>query len=706
MSLVDMPGVDSDQKNRNAARLEAEVRAREHGLGVLQALHLVRARLLARPVVLDEEVAARVEPGNVLLHLRERLRRRRLLGLGVLDLLHPLRGRALLLRDALGVRRAGLLRRGHQVLVVLLGHLLRVLTLRQVGLHIADHHIHERDHPVALAGLLRVRPEGLRRRRRRGVGRGADLGEDRDTRTGDARGRRGLLRVTRIRGASRHRDALLFRQLPALRRLVHRRVVELVQLVLRRLDELNRRRTLRGGLQEHRVLLFALLRRLGHRLVEGLDLGRERLDLARKRGHRGGHLLDRRLEARELVLRLLLLRRALGELLVAEGLLRVVIGLLLAEDFDHTVDLLRDLGEIHGLALERRRHQAQLRRVRAARLHQRHEQALGAHRDGGLGALLQELHAGLNHRRHRLLEQVERVVVVEHLDGLADGRDLLGAHLLALGPVRLLLRALRGEVTDECLRLLGFLLSVLHVVLRLNNLDRNFTRALGLGLDGRSRRRDLRLLRSGELLEARGRRGLVLLRRRQVALHLLEHSLQHARDLSGGLRAFLALEEVHYALALVLVELGSRRHHALHDLLLGCTHLQERAHALLERRDRALHRRDVRGHVRGCCHELLILLRAKARGLLLVLLRRLAGRLVVLELLLQLSLLRLQGFQLRAQLRSLLHTVGVAITIAHELLEGLLLLLTLRLDFLQHLLQERADPTDRIFLLANAKSFR
>merc|ERR1719478_1882479 len=59
----------------------------------------------------------------------------------------------------------------------------------------------------------------------------------------------------------------------------------------------------------------------------------------------------------------------------------------------------------------------------------------------------------LHHRRHRLLEEVERVVVVEHLDGLADSGDLLGAHLLALGPLGLLLRALLAQVAQESLRL-------------------------------------------------------------------------------------------------------------------------------------------------------------------------------------------------------------------------------------------------------------
>ena len=76
------------KKGKRAARL-GEVRAREHRLGVLQALHLVRARLLAGVVVLHEEVAARVEAGDVLLQRHERLRRRRRIGLGDLDLLRP-----------------------------------------------------------------------------------------------------------------------------------------------------------------------------------------------------------------------------------------------------------------------------------------------------------------------------------------------------------------------------------------------------------------------------------------------------------------------------------------------------------------------------------------------------------------------------------------------------------------------------------------
>merc|ERR1719409_2666748 len=235
-----------------------------------------------------------------------------------------------------------------------------------------------------------------------------------------------------------------------------------------------------------------------------------------------------------------------------------------------------------------------------------------------------------------------------------------------------------------------------------------------LGLDGGRRGGDLRSLGGGKLLEARRSRRLVLLRRRQVALHLLKHGLQHAHDLAGGLRTLLTLQEGGYALALVVVDRRRRGNRAQQDRLLGRAHLHERTQALLESRDRALHRRDVRRHVRGGRVEVRLLLLADARRLLLVLLRRLAGRLVVLELLLKLSLLRLQGFQLRAQFRGLLralrssglHAIGVTVTVAHELVVGLLFLLAFGLDFLLHILQEGNDPPDGVLLLPQAVGSR
>merc|ERR1719248_61444 len=406
-----------------------EVRPGQDRLGVLQALDLVRARLLASSVVLHQEVAAGVKAGDVLRELRKRLRRRRTLRLRVLDLLRPLRLRALLLRDALRGLRPALLASRHQVLVVLLRRLLLVLSLSVLSLQLLDHVVHELHHAVALPVLLLVRAERLRRRRRNRVRRRTDLRENRDASPRNARlRRRGLLRVARVHAARRNEDALLLRQLTALGGLVQVRAVELVQLVLRRLHQLRRRLVLRLRLDEGRVLLLALLRGLGNRLVEGLDLGLKSLDLARKRRHRRRHLLNGRRKARQRVLRVLLLRRRLLELSVAEVLLRVIVALLLGKHAHHAVDHLRDLREIHGLALQRRRNQAQLRLVRAAHLRKRHQHALRAKHLRRLRALLQEAHARLGERRRRLLEEVQRVVIVQDLDRLADRIHLLRAH--------------------------------------------------------------------------------------------------------------------------------------------------------------------------------------------------------------------------------------------------------------------------------------
>merc|ERR1719243_463347 len=643
-----------------------EVRPGQDRLGVLQALDLVRASLLASTVVLHEEVAAGVQAGDVLRELRKRLRRRRMLRLRVLDLLRPLRTRALLLRDALRVRRAGLLAGRHQVLVVLLRRLLLVLGLGVLSLQLLDHVVHELHHAVALPVLLLVRAERLRRRRRNRVRRRADLREHRDASPRNARRvrrRRGLIRVARVRTARRHNEALLLRQLTALRGLVQVRAVELVQLVLRRLHQLRRRLVLGLRLDEGRVLLLALLRGLGNRLVEGLDLGLKSLDLARKRRHRRRHLLNGRRKARKRLLRVLLLRRRLLELSVAEVLLRVIIGLLLAKHVDHAVNLLRDLREIHGLALQRRRNQAQLRLVRAAHLRKRHQHALRAKHVRRLRALLQEAHARLAERRRRLLEEVQRVVIVQDLDRLADRIHLLRAHRLALAAGRLLRRALLAQIGKESLRLSNVRLSVLQVVLRLDDLDRDLAGTLRLGLNRRRRRRNLRVLRRRQIAEPLRRGSLVRRRRLQVTLHLLKHRLQHARDLARRLRSLLALEEIHHALPLEVIQLVRLRNDALHTALHLRAHLHERAHALLQSSDGTLHRANVVRHVSGRLLELSLLLRTDVRRLLRILLRGLTGRLVLAEL--RLLLRPFRGARL--------HAIGIAVTVAHELVESLLL---------------------------------
>merc|ERR1719456_551887 len=430
-----------------------------------------------------------------------------------------LRLRALLLGDALRILGPTLLARRHQLLVVLLRNLLLVLALGVLRLEVVHHVVHQSHHAITLPVLLLVCAERLRRGRRGRVRRQADLGEDRDARARDALARGGsLLGITRVRRASGDGDALLLRQLAALRCLVEIRPVELVQLVLRDLDELRSRLILGLRLHERGVVRLALLRGLRHRFVQGLDLSLERLDLARERRDRCRHLLDGRRKARQRIFRLLLLVRALLELVVAERLLLVIVTLLLTKHVDHAIDHARDLREIHRLGLQRRRDQAQLRLVRAAHLRKRHHHHLRTKSDRRLRALLQEAHALLGERRHGLLEQVQRVVVVKDLHGLADRVQLLGAHRLTLTPRRLLLRALLAKIREELLRLGNVRLRILEVVLRLDDLNRNLPGTLRLRLDRRRRSRDLRVLRRGQVAEVLDRRVLSLSRRLQVAL--------------------------------------------------------------------------------------------------------------------------------------------------------------------------------------------
>merc|ERR1719456_1908936 len=620
-----------------------------------------------------------------------------------------LRLRALLLGDALRILGPTLLARRHQLLVVLLRNLLLVLALGVLRLEVVHHVVHQSHHAIALPVLLLVCAERLRRGRRGRVRRQTDLGEHRDARARDALALGGsLLRIARVRRASRDCDALLLRQLAALRRLVQVRPVEFVQLVLRDLDELRSRLILGLRLHERGVVRLALLRGLRHRFVQGLDLSLERLDLARERRDRCRHLLDGRRKARQRLFRLLLLVRALLELVVAERLLLVIVTLLLTKHVDHAIDHARDLREIHRLGLQRRRDQAQLRLVRAAHLRKRHHHHLRTKSDRRLRALLQEAHALLGERRHGLLEEVQRVVVVQDFHGLADRVDLLGTHRLTLTPRRLLLRALLAKIREELLRLGDVRLRVLEVVLGLDDLNRNLPGPLRLRLDRRRRSRDLRVLRRGQVAEVLDRRGLSLIRRLQVALHLLLHGLEHARDLARRLHGLLALQEIHHALALEVVQLARRLHHLLKAVLLLRVHLDERTHALLQSGDRALHRLDVVRHVSGRRLVLRLLLRADVPRLLRVLLGSRAGRLVLGELLVQLRLLRLQGLHLRAQLgrtlRALvsarLHAVRVPVAVAHELVEGILLLLALLLDLLLHVLHNVHDPPNGVLLQA------
>merc|ERR1719472_148406 len=557
--------------NREVVPRLSEARSRQHRLRVLQRLHLSGTSRLTEVVVLDEEVAVGVELGDVALDVRKLRLLGGLLLLRALNLRVQVRLRGLVGRDALHVLRTRLLRVRHEPLVVLLGRLLLVLGLRDAVLELLREHLHQRDHAVALAVLLLVRTPRVRRRRRGSVV--LQLHEHRLRRARDHHRR---IRRDHVRCAGRREELLLVRQLLRRRLLVQVRAVELEQAVLGLLDQLNRSAVLRLERQELAVLLLTLLRRLGDRLVERLDVLLESRNLLRKRLARRRHLLDRSLAARDRILRARLLRLALGQVLVTEVLLRVVVLLLLAQHRHHAVDLGQNLREVDRLRLQAELNQRQLSLVHPRLLEGRHDTA-GLERSRRGRLLLQEAHRRLR-QSQRLLEQVQRIIIVENLDGLADRSDLLSAHLAALRPLLLLRLAHRREVRNERLRVGHLRRRVLNVVGGRGDLHSQLTAAHRLRLNRLARGRNLRLLRIGHGPERLHRLLLSPDSTAEVLVHLVLHGLEDADDLAR-LRAVvaervLALQEAKDLIALEVVHARRRLHHLHHA-----------AHAVLLRLD-------------------------------------------------------------------------------------------------------------------------
>merc|ERR1719353_729697 len=401
---------------------QAVVSTGQHRLRLLNRINLSRAGILANLEVLQQEVARPMQARNVLTQGHQVRCRRGLVLLRRVKVALKTGLLALLLGDSLAVRGTLLRALLHQLLVVLL-RIRLVLRIRldlhlKLVLELRD----QRRRPACV--LLRVSARG-RRRRRRGnavVRRSTDGRKSDNTRTSDARLRGcGLLRITRVSATRLHVDALLLRQLPALWRLVHRRVVELVQAVLGDAQQLHSRVVLRRHRDELLVFGLARLRGLRDRLVERNNAFLQSLDLVLQRRNAALHLLDGRRQTLQLVLQvdLLVLRRF--ELRLAPLLLCVVVLLLLAEQHHHVVDHLEDLVEAHLLTLESKLDEAQLLWVLLYRGLHRRESILA---NASLGAHLQK-----RRRRKRLLEQIQRIIIVQDLDRLLDGHELLRAPL-------------------------------------------------------------------------------------------------------------------------------------------------------------------------------------------------------------------------------------------------------------------------------------
>merc|ERR1719269_522914 len=508
---------------------QAVVSTGQHRLSLLQRINLSRAGILANLEVLQQEVARPVQARDVLTQGHQVRSRRGLILLRRSEVALKSGLLALLLGDRSAVGRT--LRRAllHQLLVVLLR--VRLVLRIRLDLHLKLVLELRDQRRRAARVLLRVSARG-RRRRRRGdavIRRRADRRQCHNARAGNARLRScGLLRITGVGATRLHVDALLLRQLAALWRLVHRRVVELVQAVLCDAKQLHSRVVLRRHRHKLRVLGLARLRSLRDRLVERNDAVLQSLDLILQRRDAALHIFDGRRQTLELVLEfnLLVLRRF--ELRLAPLLLGVVVLLLLAEQHDHVVDHLDHLLEAHLLALKSKLDEAQLLRVALRSVLHRRK---GLVANVALGAHLQK-----RRRRKRLLEQIQRIVVVQDLDRLLDSDELLRARLHPRVVVRTRCRAALLQLRKELLILAQRFLRVLEVVLQVHDLHRHLAVLLQLHLDCLSRGRDLLLLRSDQRFEIGDGTILRLRDVVQLLLHVLEQLLQDTDDLARSRR--------------------------------------------------------------------------------------------------------------------------------------------------------------------------
>mmetsp|Transcript_826 Transcript_826/g.2138 ORF Transcript_826/g.2138 Transcript_826/m.2138 type:complete len:201 (+) Transcript_826:1188-1790(+) len=181
-----------------------------------------------------------------------------------------------------------------------------------------------------------------------------------------------------------------------------------------------------------------------------------------------------------------------------------------------------------------------------------------AHVFGGDGDLKETLRGA----GQRLFEQIQRVVVIEYLDGLAQGDKLLGAHLGPLIPLGSLGLATQLQLCEVLLVRGQSLRGIVGVLFALHDLHAELANLLRLRLDCRCLGYHLPLLRRHELRVRRDGILLRLNRVRQVLPHAVIHLLQDTHDLPACgrvVRALRAREECEDGLPVVLLEeVGAR----------------------------------------------------------------------------------------------------------------------------------------------------
>mmetsp|Transcript_23931 Transcript_23931/g.65209 ORF Transcript_23931/g.65209 Transcript_23931/m.65209 type:complete len:404 (+) Transcript_23931:823-2034(+) len=291
-------------------------------------------------------------------------------------------------------------------------------------------------------------------------------------------------------------------------------------------------------------------------------------------------------------------------------LLLVIACLLLAEQCHHVVNHGNNLLKAHLLPL-----QGKNQEVQAGVGDLGMGPLLG---DEGVQRLLPDLPAacpGLKQRRARqgLLEDLQGIVIVDNLDGLCDGQELVRAGLLNDLPLLLLLGAVLVKVCQELLVLHQRLCGVIQVLLQGLNLNAGLPVSPQLGLYRLRVALDLLFFGGGHGGVVRLCFVLLCLDRCELLFHRVLHLLQDSDDLPTLRHVSLPLREEgceHVTVGRAQLHVDRETPHSAR-----CRGLQESCHALLEGCNRLAQCRNIRLVVRGLLQELGRLLRPQARGL-------------------------------------------------------------------------------------------
>mmetsp|Transcript_70750 Transcript_70750/g.160708 ORF Transcript_70750/g.160708 Transcript_70750/m.160708 type:complete len:270 (-) Transcript_70750:560-1369(-) len=260
------------------------------------------------------------------------------------------------------------------------------------------------------------------------------------------------------------------------------------------------------------------------------------------------------------MLQALLLIVGLVELLSAVLLLVVVIQLLRLQVCHHAVNHGCDLLEANLLSMEGESNQVKTHAIEADRFINFPELLQGT------STLQAVCDADLNEAGRRagkgLLEQLQGVVIIEHLDGFCKGSEFIRARLHPLFPFCLLSGAALFQVCEETLVDKQCLLRVPKVVFHLLDGDTQLPNFCHLGLDGGGECEDLLLFGAHQglvCLDGRGLRGRSI---REACAHLVTQRFQDPGDLTAlrGVAGILAsCEERQHCLPIVVLKRAGLR---------------------------------------------------------------------------------------------------------------------------------------------------